>query len=80
MILLLIEAVTSHGPVSPKRQVELEKTLKECKAQKIYISAFPDFHEFKRHTDNIAWETEVWIASNSDHMIHFNGPKFFSAY
>jgi adenine-specific DNA-methyltransferase len=78
--LLLIEAVTSHGPVSPKRQVELEKTLKECKAQKIYISAFPDFHEFKRHTDNIAWETEVWIASNPDHMIHFNGPKFFSAY
>lgn len=78
--LLLIEAVTSHGPISPKRQVELEKTLKECKAQKIYISAFPDFHEFKRHTDNIAWETEVWIANNPDHMIHFNGPKFFSAY
>lgn len=78
--LLLIEAVTSHGPVSPKRQVELEKTLKKCKVQKIYISAFPDFHEFKRHTDNIAWETEVWIASNPDHMIHFNGPKFFSAY
>jgi hypothetical protein len=77
---LLIEAVTSHGPISPKRQVELEKTLKERKAQKIYISAFPDFHEFKRHTDNIAWETEVWIASNPDHMIHFNGPKFFSAY
>jgi len=78
--LLLIEAVTSHGPVSPKRQVELEKALKRCKAKKIYISAFPDFHEFKRHTDNIAWETEVWIASNPDHMIHFNGPKFFSAY
>lgn len=78
--LLLIEAVTSHGPISPKRQVELIEALKGCKAQKIYISAFPDFHEFKRHTDNIAWETEVWIASNPDHMIHFNGPKFFSAY
>lgn len=78
--LLLIEAVTSHGPISPKRQVELEETLKGCKIKKIYISAFPDFHEFKRHTDNIAWETEVWIASNPDHMIHFNGPKFFSAY
>jgi hypothetical protein len=78
--LFLIEAVTSHGPISPKRQVELEKTLKECKVQKIYISAFPDFCEFKRHTDSIAWETEVWIASNPDHMIHFNGPKFFTAY
>lgn len=78
--LFLIEAVTSHGPISPKRQVELIEALKKCKAQKIYISTFPDFHEFKRHTDNIAWETEVWIASNPDHMIHFNGPKFFSAY
>jgi len=78
--LLLIEAVTSHGPKSPKRQIELEETLQDCKAIKIYISAFPDFREFKRHTDNIAWETEVWIASNPDHMIHFNGPKFFTAY
>ena len=78
--LLLIEAVTSHGPISPKRQVELEETLEGCKVKKIYISAFPDFHEFKKHTDNIAWETEVWIASDPDHMIHFNGPRFFSAY
>ncbi len=78
--LFLIEAVTSHGPISPKRQVELEETLKDCKAIKIYISAFLDFREFKRHIDNIAWETEVWIACNPDHMIHFNGPKFFDAY
>lgn len=78
--LLLVEAVTSHGPISPKRQIELETVLKSCKAKKIYISAFPDFKEFKRHTDNIAWETEVWIATNPDHMIHFNGPKFFTAY
>jgi len=79
-ILLLIEVVTSHGPISPKRHVELEKTLKKCKAKKIYISAFPDLREFKRHIDNIAWDTEVWIADNPDHMIHFNGPKFFTAY
>jgi hypothetical protein len=78
--LLLIEAVTAHGPLSPKRQIELEKTLEKCNARRIYVSAFPDFREFKRHIDNIAWETEVWIASNPDHMIHFNGPKFFTVY
>jgi len=78
--LLLIEAVTVHGPLSPKRQIELEETLEHCKAKRIYISAFPDFHEFKRHIDNIAWETEVWIENNPDHMIHFNGPKFFTVY
>lgn len=78
--LFLIEAVTAHGPLSPKRQIELEEALKHCKAKRIYISAFLDFHEFKRHIDNIAWETEVWIESNPDHMIHFNGPKFFTVY
>lgn len=78
--LFLIEAVTAHGPISPKRQIELENKLKNCRTTKIYISIFPDFREFKKHIDNIAWETEVWIANNPDHMIHFNGPKFFSAY
>lgn len=78
--LFLIEAVTAHGPLSPKRQIELEKTLKNCIAKRVYISAFPDFREFKKHIDNIAWDTEVWIEDNPDHMIHFNGPKFFTAY
>lgn len=78
--LFLIEAVTSHGPVSPKRQVELEAVFKESPANRIYISAFLDLKEFKRHIDNIAWDTEVWIESNPDHMIHFNGPKFFTLY
>jgi len=74
--LFLIEAVTSHGPVSPKRIVELEEFLKECKAAKIYVTAFPDFAEFKKHSNNIAWETEVWLANIPEHMIHFNGDRF----
>jgi len=74
--LYLIEAVTSHGPMSPKRVVELENFLKRCKAGKIYVSAFPDFSEFKKHTNNIAWETEVWIMEFPEHMIHFNGDRF----
>jgi hypothetical protein len=78
--LFLIEAVTAHGPLSPKRQIELEKTFSKTKAKRIYISAFPDFHEFKKHIGNIAWDTEVWIADNPDHMVHFNGTKFFTVY
>ncbi len=74
--LFLIEAVTSHGPVSPKRIVELEELLKDCRAGKVYVTAFPDFAEFKRHTNNIAWETEVWLMEVPDHMIHFNGDRF----
>lgn len=74
--LFLIEAVTSHGPVSPKRIIELEKMLRNCNAGKIYVSVFPDFREFKKHTSDIAWETEVWLSNLPDHMIHFNGDKF----
>lgn len=74
--LFLVEAVTSHGPVSPKRIVEMEKLLKNCKVGKIYVTAFPDLKEFKRHTPDIAWETEVWVMDFPDHMIHFNGDKF----
>ncbi|MCX6270496.1 MAG: BsuBI/PstI family type II restriction endonuclease [Bacteroidetes bacterium] len=74
--LFLIEAVTSHGPVSPKRMIELEDFLKNSKVGKVYVSAFPDFKEFKKHTNDIAWETEVWLVEVPDHMIHFNGDKF----
>lgn len=74
--LFLIEAVTSHGPVSPKRLVELEELLKDCKVGKIYVTAFPDMAEFKKHSNNIAWETEVWLMDIPDHMIHFNGDRF----
>jgi type II restriction enzyme len=74
--LYLVEAVTSHGPVSPKRIVELEEMLEKCKAGKVYVSAFPDFAEFKKHSTKIAWETEVWLVDFPEHMIHFNGDRF----
>lgn len=74
--LFLIEAVTSHGPVSPKRWVELEKAFKDCKVGLVYVTAFPNRAEFRRNAADVAWETEVWIADNPDHMIHFNGDRF----
>jgi hypothetical protein len=74
--LFLIEAVTSHGPVTPKRIVELQKMFAGCGLGCIYVSAFPDFAEFRKHLKQIAWETEVWIAEIPDHLIHFNGDRF----
>jgi len=74
--LFLIEAVTSRGPVSHKRWIELEDALKECKVGRVYVTAFPDEKEFKKHAADIAWESEVWLANNPDHMIHFNGDRF----
>ena len=74
--LFLVEAVTSHGPMSPKRVLELEKMLADCPAGLIYVSAFPDMSEFRRHSREIAWDTEVWIAEIPEHLIHYNGDKF----
>lgn len=74
--LYLIEAVTSHGPMSPKRQLELREMLGEGKADLIYVTAFPDFNTFKNFLLDIAWETEVWIADRPTHLIHFNGDRF----
>lgn len=75
--LFLVEAVTSHGPVTPKRVVELNSMFSKAAVGLIYVSAFPDFSEFHKHVGKIAWETEVWIAEFPDHMIHYNGDNFF---
>jgi hypothetical protein len=53
----------------------LDEFLKECTVGKIYVSAFTDFTEFKKHTSEIAWDTEVWVMEFPDHLIHFNGDR-----
>lgn len=78
--LFLIEAVTSHGPVSPKRHREIEDMLKDCIADRIYVTAFQETSIFRKYACDIAWETEVWISEQPDHMIHFNGSKFLGPY
>jgi type II restriction enzyme len=74
--LFLIEAFTSVGPMSPQRIIELEKLLSKCKSGKIYVTAFLNKAIFRSRVAEIAWETEVWIADNPTHLIHFNGDKF----
>ena len=71
-----IESITSVGPMDPKRIVEIETMTRNVTAGKIFISAFLDFSTFKKFSDKLAWETEVWIADMPDHMIHLNGDKF----
>ena len=42
----------------------------------IFVTAFLDFATYKRFAAELAWETEVWISDNPDHIIHLNGDKF----
>ena len=71
-----IEAVASCGPMSPKRVVELEEMTKNVNSGIIYVTAFPDIKMYTRFAKQLAWETEVWLADEPDHLIHLNGDKF----
>ena len=45
-------------------------------AGKIYVTAFLNFGTYRKFAESLAWETEVWIAAEPDHLIHLNGDKF----
>lgn len=78
--LYLIEAVHSSGPISEIRLIQLQKLTKNCNAEIVYVSAFLTRPKFRQFMIEIAWETEVWIADNPDHLVHFNGDKFLGPY
>lgn len=78
--LYLIEAVHSSGPMSPERILTLQTFLENCTAQIIFVTAFIDRSTFRKFVADIAWETEVWIASSPNHLIHFDGDKFLGPY
>lgn len=78
--LVLIEAVSSHGPVNPKRLDELKILFTKSKAGLVFVTTFYDRAGLHKYLTDIAWETEVWVASDPDHMIHFNGERFLGPY
>jgi hypothetical protein len=71
-----IEAVTSVGPMSPKRIIEINEITADSKSGKIFVTAFPDGKTFKKFYEELAWETDVWIAENPDHLVHLNSDRF----
>lgn len=74
--LLLVESVTSHGPVDGKRHAELATLFARSSAALVYVTAFPTRQVMSRFLPDIAWETEVWVADAPDHLIHFNGDRY----
>ncbi len=76
--LLLIEAVTSHGPVDSKRHDELTRLFGTAAASLIFVTAFPTRTDMARYLADISWETDVWIANAPDHLIHFDGEHYLS--
>lgn len=78
--LLLVESVTSHGPVDGKRHKELSDLFASSTAGLVYVTAFPNRNLMGKYLPEIAWETEVWVADAPTHLIHFNGERFLGPY
>ena len=78
--LVLIEAVTSHGPINPKRQEELRQLFAPAAGTIVFVTAFMTRRDMVRYASDIAWETEVWVAESPTHLIHFNGERFLGPY
>ncbi|WP_020485209.1 BsuBI/PstI family type II restriction endonuclease [Methylomonas sp. MK1] len=78
--LLLVESVTSHGPVDGKRHAELAELFAGATAGLVYLTTFPNRAIMGRYLGEIAWETEVSVADSPSHLIHFNGERFLGPY
>ncbi|NUN93225.1 MAG: restriction endonuclease [Verrucomicrobiae bacterium] len=78
--LLLIEAVSSAGPVDGKRRKELKELFDGCKAGLVFVTAFLTREKMRIFLPQISWESEVWIADNPEHLIHFDGERFLGPY
>ncbi len=78
--LVLVEAVTSHGPVDGKRHHELMQLFDGAAPGLVYVTAFPTRSGMARYVGQIAWETEVWVADAPSHLIHFDGTRFLGPY
>ncbi len=72
--LVVIEVVTSSGPITSIRLKQLQKLTKGpkklgCKIS--YITAFPSRTVFRRFVEDIAWGSSVWIENELSSIVHF---------
>jgi hypothetical protein len=78
--LIILESVTSHGPVDWKRHSELRNLFTNDSYGLVFVTAFPDKSIMSKYISEIDWETEVWVADSPGHLIHFNGERFLGPY
>ena len=78
--LVIGEAVTSAGVVDGKRRRALKGLFAGFRSGLVFVTAFETRAAMGRFLGQISWETEVWIAEDPDHVVHFNGERFLGPY
>lgn len=78
--IIVVEAVTSHGPISDFRRRQLADVFSDATLGIVYVTAFESRAAFTPYVSEISWETEVWLADAPTHLIHFDGKRFLGPY
>lgn len=79
-LLFIIETVYTTNPVTKLRHLDLERITQGAEYPRVYISVFKSREDLREHLLNISWETEVWLADEPDHILHFDGDKYIVPY
>lgn len=69
-----------HGPINPKRKKELEALFKGSKVPLVMVTTFLTRNAMVEYLAEIAWETDIWVADEPTHLIHFNGQHLLQLY
>jgi hypothetical protein len=75
-----MNAVKHFWPVDGKRRKELKDLFAGCRAGLVFLTAFSTRDAMRSFLTQVSWETKVWVADDPDHLIHFNGERFFGPY
>lgn len=78
--IFLIEAYHTSNPITPQRKMELQQEMGDNANRAVFVTAFENNSVYRNCPEELAWETEVWIATEPDHMIHRNGFRFMGPY
>ena len=76
----LIEAYHTTNPITPLRKYGLTQVAGEASGKAVFVTAFENSASYKECDEELAWETEVWIATDPDHIIHRDGQRFLGPY
>lgn len=81
-LLFIIECAHSANPISATRHYELTAMTQACLKQfrRVFVTVLHDRKALKKFITEISWETEVWLASDPEHVIHFDGESAITSY
>ncbi len=68
--LYFIYIVDSFGPVMQRRRDTMERWLRGCSAERVYVSVLFNRTDYSVYASFIAWGTYVWLAQIPNHIIY----------